>query len=245
MKKEELARAIFEEQNRLHELKGEQPIDINSPRAQRAIWESSKNTKAELERELELTRKYYEVQVAKNEREAKLAAYFATPEGAAFKAESEQAIEQKKQEWKEFDTATTQALEHLVQAALGSDWGICRYKKGYVEIGVIDSENSTPERQEFYFGQHIEVRYEEQYWLDKREVFEANCGSTGSFSMEGGATTGQRAMFYVGIGRLFADAELVASLKAILREASQKTDLLSQEYNELESKLENPLADIE
>jgi hypothetical protein len=240
-----LARAIFEVQNRIHELKGEQPIDINSPRAQRAIWESSKNTKAELERELELTRKYYEVQVAKNEREAKLAAYFATPEGAAFKAETEQAIEQKKQEWKELDTATTQVLEEIVQTALGGDWGICRYKKGYVEIGVIDSENSTPERREFYFGQHIEVRYEERHWLDKSEVFEANCGSTGSFLVEGGTTTGQRAMFYVGIGRLLGDTELIANLKATLREASQKTDLLSQEYNELESKLENPLADIE
>jgi hypothetical protein len=245
MKKEELARAIFEEQNRIHELKGEQPIDINTPRAQCAIWENSKNTKAELERELELTRKYYDVQVAKNQREAKLAAYFATPEGATFKAETEQAIENKKQEWKELDQATTQALEEIIQAALGKDWGICRYKKGYVEIGVIDSENSTPERQEFYFGQYIEVRYEERHWLDKREVFEANCGSTGSFLVEGGMTTGQRAMFYVGIGRLLGDAELVANLKTILREASQKTDLLSQEYNELESRLENPFSEVE
>jgi hypothetical protein len=63
--------------------------------------------------------------------------------------------------------------------------------------------------------------------------------------MEGGATVGERAMFYAGIGQLFGDAELVARLKAILKEASQKTDLLSKEYNDLQHKLANPLPEAE
>jgi hypothetical protein len=63
--------------------------------------------------------------------------------------------------------------------------------------------------------------------------------------MEGGATVGERAMFYAGIGRLFGDTQTVANLKAILKEASQKTDLISKEYNDLRHRLANPLPEEE
>ncbi len=102
MTKEELARAIFEEQNKLRVLRGEEPIAPDSPRAQGKIWEDTKRTKPNLERELEAVRNSCDTLTAKKEHEAKAAAYFATPEGAALKAETEAAIEKKAAEWEAF-----------------------------------------------------------------------------------------------------------------------------------------------
>jgi hypothetical protein len=245
MKKEELAKAIFEEENRLRELNGERPVDLESPQMKGKIRDCAKRTKYDLEGELERLQRRYADQKLRKEHDAKVAAYYATPEGAAFKAETERAMERKIEEWKEFDTATTEILEQTIQAVLGKDWGVDRYKKGYVEVGVIDAEKSTPEMRRFYFGQYIEIRCEERYWSDNREIFEANCGSCGSFGMEGGATVVERAMFYAGIGRLFGDPGSVAALKAILKDASQKTDLFGKEYNDLRRSLANPLPEPE
>jgi hypothetical protein len=245
MKKEELARAIFEQHNRINELNGKQVIAIDSPLAKHKIWESCKLGKAQLEHELEELKRSYDALVAKNKHQAKVAAYYATPEGAVIKAETEKAMDRKAKEWDKLDKATRERLDKSIHSILGKNWGIARYKKGYVEIGVIDAGKSTQERREFFFGQTIDIRYEERHWLDKREILECNCGSCGGFSMEGGTTVGERAMFYIGIGRLFGDALFVAELKAILKEASQKTDRISGEYNDLHNKLANPFAESE
>ena len=88
------------------------------------------------------------------------------------------------------------------------------------------------------------MRYEERNW-GGREMFEANCGSCGSFAIEGGATVGERAMFYAGIGRLFGDAELVASIKTILKESARTIETLNGELVTLRNRIANPLTTVE
>ena len=244
MTKEELARAIFEEQNKLRVLRGEEPIAPDSPRAQRKIWEDTKRTKPNLERELELVRNSCDALAAKNEHEAKVAAYFATPEGAAFKAETEATIENKIVEWQSYEKQTNLTIESMIQAALGCHWGVRGITRGIGSIGVIDFEKSTPEQREYIFGQHIEIRYELRDW-DGSERFEANCGSCGSFKMDGGTTIGERAMFYAGIGRLFGDLELIASIKSLLKESVQATEVISAELDALRRRLANPFTEAE
>lgn len=168
-------------------------------------------------------------------------AYYTTPEGAAHKARLEESIEKRIAAWKEVDRETSDAIENRLRQLMGVHWSIKRLDKGYLSIGVIDAENSTPERREFLFGQEIDIRYEERSFFSDEERFECHCGTCGSFAMDGGATVGERALFYMGIGKLFGHTETVAWLRIALRDYNRSFDRYSGELKGLRAELKNPI----
>lgn len=242
MTKEELVREIYKVQSQIRELKGEGQLDLSDRRVAGIMdGEAYHSKKYELEERLESIRKEYEGLVAKTESDARVAAYYATPEGRALKSELESGIEAKIEEWKALEAGSRDALETLIREPLGDHWGVVRMNRGYACIGVIDREKSTPEQRTFYFGQEIELRYESRGWLSgSAERFESSCGSTGSFDIEGGQTVGQRAMFYAGIGRLYSNPELVQAVKELLRRSESETQRISGELDALRKRLANP-----
>ena len=242
MKKHELTRAIFEQKNQLYLLNGQGVNDLEAPEATGRIRVyASRHNVNELESELKgLTEK-----IAKINHDVRVEAFYATPEGAALKTRLETEMRDKQIEWGKHELQTSDAIESLLIPLLGEHWAVCKVGKGWLEIGIINAEKTDGQRRAFYSGQTLDIRYEEQHWIDKREVFKANCGGCGEFGMEGGATVGEQAMFHIGVGRLLGDPELVASLKAILKESARTENRISAEHKALHDRLENPLPEVE
>lgn len=72
------------------------------------------------------------------------------------------------------------------------------------------------------------------------ECLRSNCGTTGDFSMEGGQTVGERAMFYVGLGLLYSDAALINDIKSTMANGVVVIDRLREEYKVLRATLADP-----
>ena len=100
-------------------------------------------------------------------------------------------------------------------------------------IGVIDVAGSTPQQRKYYFGQDIDIWYEDRMGRGTNNVrFRANCGTTGGFEMEGGGTVGEWATFYVGVGRLLSDRNLVRDIRHTMATTVQVAGNLSNELDD-------------
>lgn len=242
-RKEKLLIEVYRLKNRIAEFKGEKQTDIEEYSKHRPFKDEACNdTMCGLEFKIETLEKSYEKIVEEKHIADAREAYYATTEGAAHKTLLEKAIEEKIAEWKEMDRETSDAIECRLQQLMGVHWNIKRLDKGHLTIGIIDAENTTPERREFFFGQEINIRYEEHYYLfSDKERFECNCGACGSFAMDGGTTISEQAMFYVGIGKLFGDAATVEWLRITMRGYNRSSDKLSGELESLRAELENPM----
>lgn len=241
-RKENLLKEVYLLKNRIAAIKGDQPLDLETPMAKGRFYDDLRKSKAyEMESELQSLTRTYERLVEEKRCTEIREAYYATPEGAVRKAKLEAAIETKIEEWKAAERCTTVDIEQRIEQALGMHWGVKRYDKGFLCIGVIDPAESTPHRREFFFGQSIEIRYEERPYFEHGERFECNCGSCGNFSMQGGTEVGERALFYVGIGKLYGDMALVEWLRLTMRDSARTLDRLSEELDSLRAELKNPV----
>lgn len=164
-------------------------------------------------------------------------AYYATPEGAEHKNNLEQGIVQLKNARHRTFHDDVRYLEKRIQQGLGEHWGVINYDSRCLNIGVIDRERTTPEKRKYFFGQSIEIRYAARsYNMSTNEMYDANCGTCGSFSMEGGDRVGERAMFYVGIGKLFSDKQLIGDIKSVMALSSQTLKRYSDQIEKLQKK---------
>ena len=203
-RKVHLLRAVYLLKNRIAEIRGETTIDLETYSQEQCFRdEVAKSKICELESQIEsLERKLFEEEETKRIADAR-DAYFTTEEGAARKIELEAAIKGKIEEWKNFELQIIEAIENRLHEFLGSHWGVERYDKVYLKIGIIDAEKSAAERRTFFFGQKIEIRYDERPFLKTdKEWFECNIGTCGGFDMRGGETVGERAKFYIDTGKL-------------------------------------------
>nr|DAO74593.1 MAG TPA: hypothetical protein [Caudoviricetes sp.] len=241
-RKENLLKEVYNLQNQINEINGTEQKDVE---AYASTWQFVRELKQwkinELEQRINNLDKEYQTAVGKKAQEMLRDAYFATPEGAAHKVRLETAIEAKIKEWEQTEQRSIMEIERCIQQLLGMHWGIIDCKQGYLNIGVIDAAKSTAEQREFFFGQHIEIYYNENCYLSGRERFESNCCTAGSYSMTGGTTVGERAMFYVGIGKLYGDAETVECLRIKMRDMAREIDRLGKELDELRAELKNPI----
>lgn len=197
----------------------------------------------ELREQIDALNREYTRIVDDKQRKVRNDAYFATPEGAAHKWRLEEAIAQRQQSWSEHVQQSTLFLESRLQQTLGLHWGVSSYGKEQMTIGVIDTVRSTPQRREYYFGQDIDIWYEDRTGHGTDVRFHANCGTTGSFEMEGGGTVGERAMFYVGVGRLLSDRNLVRDIRNTMATTVQVADNLANELARLQKELDDPLTE--
>lgn len=187
-----------------------------------------------------LNREYIRI-VDDKQRQARNNVYFASPEGAAHKQRLEEAIAQRRQAWKEHMQQSALFIESRLQQTLGPHWGVSSYNKEQMTISVIDAAGSTQQQRKYYFGQDIDIWYEDRMGRGTNVRFRANCGTTGSFEMEGGESVGERALFYVGVGRLLSDRNLVRDIRNTMTATIQVVDNLRNELSLLQKELDDPL----
>ena len=240
----DLLKEIYQIQNEIQALNEEELTDLTLI-ARRIEFESDKSTKLELAERLKRLIKQREALKIKIEHEKKVELYFATPTGTTHKAILEEEFENKVTEWKAYNSDVFQRTDSTIKTGLGNNWGVINLDKSgsgvILTIGIIDNEKSTHEYLKAYFGQDIEIRYESKDWRDRKESFRSSCCSCGDFALEGGNTIGERAMFYVGIGKLYESNILINFIKEELRSFGKHTEKLSNELENIRQQLANPL----
>lgn len=238
----DLLREVYRLKNLIAEVHGLKKTNI-------AEWEKTfqfhKELKAariyDLNEQIERLKSTYKTAVDIKERDARTFAYYATPEGHAHKARIEKAIAQKQEQWKVVLHEYALHIDQQIQKCLGDHWGVVKYESGELCVGIIDPQKSTPERRESYFGQDIDIYYEEKRFPTGKSYYTVNCCTTGRFSMEGGQTVGERAMFYVGFGQLLANPSLVNDIKFTMAQTEHTIQSLREELATLNDQLADPL----
>ena len=223
-RKETLLARKYELQNTLRILRGEEPYDL----AER----TSDCLKADIER--------LEAAIAKqkvdNERKAKTAAYYATEEGAAHKAQLENEKEIQIGAYNEYSNNTLEAMKSWIKDFLGEHWTVKFMSDNCIEFAVWNAETGK-----FAFGQEINVRAEKHDYLNSsKELFETNIGSTGSFGLTE-QEVGDRARYYIDLGKFLSDTTKLAQLKNRMFLFAETLEDIRDCVRRLNAELENPL----
>lgn len=237
----ELLEAVYLTKNKIAEVTGEKKFDIETlKKSSRFHKEASKTKIYELKETLERLERSYRAAVNKKELDRQRDAYYATPAGAARHERLQQDIARLDSIWKSALADDVRQIKQKIQQRLGDHWGIISYRPGYLNIGILDSQKSTSEIQEFVFGQTTEIRYEEKEYFSGGERFEMNVGTCGSFQVDN-TQIGDRATFYIGIGQFLGDVQLVRDIKQIMRDSARVQKRYSNELHELFNELKDPL----
>ena len=160
-------------------------------------------------------------------------AFYASEQGQAFKRECEEKRILLGSEYDCAESATLELIESHLQAALGKQWRAGRLSTSYMELTVVDAENKP------IFGQSVSIYYEQKCWLGG-ERFQINVGTCGSHDLlpeERGYTM---ADFYIGIGKLHANTELLETIKDALFYYAERIADIQKEVRELDELIKNP-----
>ena len=239
-RKETLLKEVYAIRNLIAEVKGKEQEDIESLVNTRKFKEEAKRWKEhELRSRIEQLGEL--LTTAKKNKAVKDAAddYYLTPEGAAFKAETEDAMEQTEALFHETKEQVISDINAELKKHIGAEWMVATLSDSSMTFGIINPEK--PE--DLIFGQRAELYYDRRcFGYDTcKERFELNVGTCGGHELLPQERTGSFANFYIGIGKLYSDTIFLAWLKDILFGYADRCKELRDEYTVLESKLENPL----
>ena len=234
-RKETLLTRKYELQNELRILRGEQPYDLAERTSGWRFHEAVKESREYvLKQDIENLEKSIEKQKAANERAAATAAYFATPEGSAEKAQLETEKKEAAAAFNAHENANLASLNGWIKALLGGYWSVKFLSDDSVDFSIWDADKA-----DFVFGQTIEIRCEKKYyWNEGRERFECNCGTTGCFDINA-QEVGDRARFYIDFGK-FLSSDL-SELKNFMFRFHEEREAIRDRVRNANAKLENPL----
>ena len=232
--KENLLIEIYNLRNQISEIKGNTIVNIEEFSQTRKFRDEAASWK-EFELKLrieELKKNLVKVQIEAKQ-QAAADAYYATEEGQAFKRECEEKRILLGNEFDSTESATLELIESHIQADLGTQWKAGRLSTSYMELAVVDANNKP------IFGQSVSIYYEKKCWLGG-ERFQINVGTCGSHDLlpeERGYTM---ADFYIGIGKLHANQELLETIKDALFYYAQRIADIQKEVRELDELVKNP-----
>lgn len=171
------------------------------------------------------------------EQKAAADAYFATEEGQLRKASLLKGKEDLLQEMTKFMEDSREFHDKWIKDFLGSYWKLYYLGDSRIEFAVVDPKDETKE----VFGQSIEIYFEKQYWGGK-ERFDTNVGTCGGFDILA-SEQGDRARFYIDLGRFLSDKTRLEELRNRLFGYNDSLDEMRKKLDNIESELENPLAE--
>ena len=239
-RKETLLKEVYAIRNRIAEVKGKEQEDIE---ALVHTWKFKEEAKRWKEHELRsrIEQLGELLTTAKKNKAIKDAAedYYLTPEGAAFKAETEAAMEHTEAIFHETKEQVISDINAELKKHIGAEWMVTTLSDSSMTFGIINPEKS----EDLIFGQRAELYYDRRcFGYDTcKERFELNVGTCGGHELLPQERTGSFANFYIGIGKLYSDTTFLAWLKDILFGYADRCRELRDEYTALEAKLENPL----
>ena len=233
-RKEKLLVEIYNLRNQIAVVKGDNQENIDELvqsykfRDEAAGWKEY-----ELKLRIEELKKSLEKTKVEAAQQAAADAFYATEQGQAFKRECEEKRILLGSEYDCAESATLELIESHLQATLGKQWRANRLSTSYVEFAVVDAENKP------IFGQSVSIYYEKKCWLGG-ERFQINVGTCGSHDLlpeERGYTM---ADFYIGIGKLHANTELLETIKDALFYYAERIADIQKEVRELDELIKNP-----
>ena len=233
-RKENLLVEIYNLRNQIAVVKGDNQENIDELvqsykfRDEAAGWKEY-----ELKLRIEELKKSLEKAKVEAAQQAAADAFYATEQGQAFKRECEENRILLGSEYDCAESATLELIESHIQASLGKQWRANRLSTSYVELAVVDAENKP------IFGQSVSIYYEKKCWLGG-ERFQINVGTCGSHDLlpeERGYTM---ADFYIGIGKLHANTELLETIKDALFYYAERIADIQKEVRELDELIKNP-----
>ena len=233
-RKEKLLVEIYNLRNQIAVVKGDNQENIDELvqsykfRDEAAGWKEY-----ELKLRIEELKKSLEKAKVEAAQQAAADAFYSTEQGQAFKRECEEKRILLGSEYDCAESATLELIESHLQATLGKQWRANRLSTSYVEFAVVDAENKP------IFGQSVSIYYEQKCWLGG-ERFQINVGTCGSHDLlpeERGYTM---ADFYIGIGKLHANTELLETIKDALFYYAERIADIQKEVRELDELIKNP-----
>ena len=239
-RKETLLKEVYAIRNLIAEVKGKEQEDLEALVHTWKFKEEAKRWK-EYELKARIEQLGELLTIAKKNKTVKDATedYYLTPEGAAVKAETEAKMEQTEALFPETKEQVISTINAELNRCIGAGWRVFSLSDNSMEIGVTDPEKPN----ELIFGQRADLYYERRVcgYDSYKERFELNVGTCGSHDLLPEELTGSFANFYIGIGKFYSNIEFLAWLKNTLFGYADRCKELRTEYNNLESKLENPL----
>lgn len=169
------------------------------------------------------------------EQKAAAEAYFATEEGQARKASLLKSEEDLRQRMTEYMENREAFFNSWIKDFLGSYWTLYYLSDSRIEFAVTDPCDET----KVVFAQSIEIYFDKNYW-GKKERFETNVGTCGGFNLLA-SEQGDRARFYIDLGRFLSDKTRLEALRTMLYRYKDTLDQMREELQNIESELENPL----
>lgn len=239
-RKETILREVYIIRNLIAEVKGNEQTNIDELVKTWKFKDEAKRWK-EYELKIRVEQMQELLEIAKKDQLMKNSAdeFYSTPEGEEFKRATEQALAEVQRTYEETKLQVAADIKAELQKQIGKDWTIGYLGDECITIGIINPEK--PE--DTIFGQRADIRFKKDDWNygDKVDRFEINIGTCGSHDLMPQQLAGSFANFYIGIGKLHTNTEFLTWLKDILFGYAERNTELRKEYNELESKLENPL----
>ena len=233
-RKENLLIEIYNLRNQISEIKGNKIVNIEEFSQTRKFRDEAAEWK-EFELKLrieELKKNLVKVQIEAKQ-QAAADAFYATEEGQAFKRECEEKRILLGNEYDSTESATLELIESHIQAALGKQWRADRLSTSYMELAVVDADNKP------IFGQSVSIYYEKKCWLGG-ERFQINVGTCGSHELLPADRTRTMAEFYIGIGKLHANIELLEQMRNTLFGYAEKEANIQKEVRDLDALVKNP-----
>ncbi len=233
-RKEKLLVEIYNLRNQIAVVKGDNQENIDELVQSYKFRDEAAGCKEyELKLRIEELKKSLEKAKVEAAQQAAADAFYATEEGQAFKRECEEKRILLGNEYDCAESATLELIESHLQATLGKQWRAGRLSTSYVEFAVVDADNKP------IFGQSVSIYYEKKCWLGG-ERFQINVGTCGSHDLlpeERGYTM---ADFYIGIGKLHANTELLETIKDALFYYAERIADIQKEVRELDELIKNP-----
>lgn len=233
-RKENLLKEVYNLRNQIAEVKGNDQVNIDELvqsykfRDEAAGWKEY-----ELKLRIEELTKSLEKAKVEAAQQAAADAFYATEEGQAFKRECGEKRALLCIEFDETESRTLLDLQTMVSTALGTQWQVGRLSTTYVELAVVDADNKP------IFGQSVSIYYEKRCWLGG-ERFQINVGTCGSHDLLPEERTRSMAEFYIGIGKLHANTELLEAMRKTLFGYAEKIANIQKEVRELDELVKNP-----
>ena len=233
-RKEKLLVEIYNLRNQIAVVKGDNQENIDELvqsykfRDEAAGWKEY-----ELKLRIEELTKSLEKAKVEAAQQAAADAFYATEEGQAFKRECQEKRALLCIEFDETESRTLLDLQTMVSTALGAQWQVGRLSTTYVELAVVDADNKP------IFGQSVSIYYEKRCWLGG-ERFQINVGTCGCHDLLPEERTRSMAEFYIGIGKLHANTELLEAMRKTLFGYAEKIANIQKEVRELDELVKNP-----
>ena len=189
----------------------------------------------DLESANESLRQKIEKAKAEKERAAKVEAFYQTPEGIRLLSELDAQELAAIVEFKETDEAMRRELQDYIHRTLGEYWTLENLGPTCVSFAI----RKPGSEKETVFGQTIEIFYERNSWFTCKDRFEVSVGSTGPFeALE--TAQGDRARFYIDLGRLLSDQQGLQALRERLFQHADKMNEIRLRIKAAQDRKDNP-----